>query len=76
MRGHLPQQPTFMSATGTDYDMYNIVATKDGSSNSQIHGVDNLIEISIALVAGDADSLVVENKLNGYFAGVFPNVIL
>ena len=56
--------------------MYNIVATKDGSSNSQIHGVDNLIEISIALVAGDADSLVVENKLNGYFAGVFPNVIL
>ena len=75
-RGHLPQQPTFMSATGTDYDMYNIVATKDGSSNSQIHGVDNLIEISIALKEGDADSAIVEAKLNGYFAGVFPSVVL
>lgn len=75
-RGHLPQQPTFMSATGTDYDMYNIVATKDGSSNSQIHGVDNLIEISIALKEGDADSAVVEAKLNGYFAGVFPALSL
>ena len=75
-RGHLPQQPTFMSATGTNYDMYNIVATKDGSSNSQIHGVDNLIEVSIALKAGDADSAVVEAKLNGYFAGVFPALAL
>ena len=75
-RGHLPQQPTFMSATGTNYDMYNIVATKDGSSNSQIHGVDNLIEISIALKEGDADSAVVEAKLNGYFAGVFPALSL
>ena len=75
-RGHLPQQPTFMSATGTNYDMYNIVATKDGSSNSQIHGVDNLIEISIALKEGDADSAIVEAKLNGYFAGVFPSVVL
>ena len=58
------------------YDMYNITATKDGSSNSQIHGVDNLIEISIALKEGDADSAVVEAKLNGYFAGVFPALSL
>ena len=75
-RGHLPKQPTLESATGSNYDMYSIVATKDGSSHSQIHGVDNLIEISIALIAGDADSLVVENKLNAYFSNVFPNVIL
>lgn len=75
-RGHLPKQPTLESATGSNYDMYSIVATKDGSSHSQIHGVDNLIEVSIAAIAGNANSLVVENKLNAYFSGVFPNVIL
>ena len=76
MRGHLPQQPTLESVTSSNYDMYSIVATKDGSSASQINGVDNLIEINIALVEGDADSLIVENKLNAYFAGEFPAVIL
>ena len=76
MRGHLPQQPTLESATGTNYDMYSIVATKDGSSSSQINGVDNLIELNVAAVAGDADSLIFENKLNAYFTGVFPAVIL
>lgn len=75
-RGHLPQQPTLESAVTSEYDMYSIVATKDGSSASQINGVDNLIEINIAAIQGNANSLVVENKLNGYFAGVFPNVIL
>ena len=55
--------------------MYSIVATKDGSSASQINGVDNLIEINVA-AKGDADSAVVESKLNGYFAGVFPSVVL
>ena len=76
MRGHLPKQPTLESATGTNYDMYSIVSTKDGSSSSQINGVDNLIELNLALVAGDADSAVVEAKLNSYFAGVFPSVVL
>ena len=76
MRGHLPQQPTLESVTGTNYDMYSIVATKDGSSSSQINGVDNLIELNVAAVAGDADSLIFENKLNAYFTGVFPAVIL
>jgi len=71
-----PNTPTSQAATGTTYDMYAIAATKDGSSSSQINGVDNLIEINLALVAGDADSLVVENKLNAYFASNFPNVIL
>tara|TARA_R110002020_G_scaffold425551_3_gene634981 strand:- start:508 stop:1434 length:927 start_codon:yes stop_codon:yes gene_type:complete len=64
MRGHLPKQPTLASATATNYDMYSIVATKDGSSSSQINGVDNLIEISIAFVAGNADGLIFEGKLN------------
>ena len=76
MRGHLPQQPTLESATGTNYDMYSIVATKDGSSSSQINGVDNLIELNVAAVAGNADSLIFENKLNAYFTGSFPAVIL
>jgi len=75
-RLELPNAPTTQAATGTNYDMYSLVATKDGSSASQINGVDNLIELNIALVAGDADSLVVENKLNAYLAGSFPNVIL
>ena len=76
MRGHLPKQPTLESVTSTNYDMYSIVATKDGSSASQINGVDNLIELNVAAIAGNADSLIFENKLNAYFAGVFPNVIL
>ena len=71
-----PNAPTAQAATGTNYDMYAIAATKDGSSSSQINGVDNLIEVNVALVAGDADSLVVENKLNAYFASNFANVIL
>ena len=56
--------------------MYSIVSTKDGSSSSQINGVDNLIELNLALVAGNTDSAVVEAKLNSYFAGVFPSVVL
>tara|TARA_Y100001963_G_scaffold100018_1_gene137680 strand:- start:666 stop:1601 length:936 start_codon:yes stop_codon:yes gene_type:complete len=71
-----PIAPTTQAATGSNYDMYSIVATKDGSSASQINGVDNLIELNVAAIAGDADSAIFENKLNGYFAGVFPNVTL
>ena len=56
--------------------MYSLVATKDGSSSSQIHGVDNLIEINIGLKPGDADSGIVENKINQYLAGAFTFVIL
>ena len=76
MRGHLPQQPTLESVTTNEYDMYSIVATKDGSSHSQINGVDNLIELNVAAIQGDADSLIFENKLNAYFTGNFPAVIL
>jgi hypothetical protein len=61
-----PVAPTTYAdgTTPATYDMYSIVATKDGSSSSQINGVDNLIEISIAIVAGDADGLIFEGKLN------------
>jgi len=50
--------------------MYHLVATKDGSSHSQIHGVDNLIEIYIALPAGDADNVAFEAAANSYAASV------
>tara|TARA_R110002020_G_scaffold466708_1_gene689432 strand:- start:4387 stop:5325 length:939 start_codon:yes stop_codon:yes gene_type:complete len=75
-RLELPNTPTNQVLTTNTYDMYSLVATKDGSSSSQIHGVDNLIEINLGLKPGDADSLVVENKINAYLAGLFPNVIL
>jgi len=71
-----PITPASQAVTGNAYNMYVIAATKDGSSSSQINGVDNLIEINVALVAGDADSGIVENKLNAYFAGSFTAVIL
>jgi len=75
-RLELPNAPTNQVLITNTYDVYSLVATKDGSSSSQIHGVDNLIELNIGLKPGDADSLVVENKLNAYLAGSFPNVIL
>ena len=71
-----PITPASQTVTGNAYDMYVIAATKDGSSASQINGVDNLIEINVALEAASAESLVVENKLNAYFASNFANVIL
>ena len=68
-RVQLPNAPTTTAVAATDYDVYNIVATKDGSSSSQIHGVDNLIEINIAMPtdasgAGSAYGLIFEGKLN------------
>ena len=75
-RLELPNTPAAQVQAGTNYNMYNLVATKDGSSHSQIHGVDNLIEISLALKTNDANTNVVQNILNGYFIGVFPSLIL
>ena len=71
-----PITPASQAVTGTAYDMYVIAATKDGSSASQINGVDNLIEINVALEDSSAHSTVVEAKLNGYFAGNFANLTL
>jgi hypothetical protein len=71
-RLELPNTPALSAVNTNNYNMYNIVATKDGSSHSQIHGVDNLIEITIALLdGGNANSAAVQADLNGYFTGAF-----
>jgi hypothetical protein len=67
-RLELPNTPTAHVDTGETYDMYNIVATKDGSSSSQINGVDNLIEITIAFDNDTATlTSALEGVLNPYF---------
>ena len=61
----------------TNYDMYTIVATKDGSTSPQIKGVDNLMEIYIAITTGDADVAIFENLVNPWMASVnFANITL
>jgi len=69
-RRNLPIQPTLHAVASSNYDMATIVATKDGSTSPQIKGVDNLIEISIALVdvAGTGASLAIDAGLNSYMA--------
>ena len=70
-RLELPNTPALTAVVGTTYDMYSIVATKDGSSSSQINGVDNLIEISIAMDPSTAAvTQALESQLNGYMASV------
>lgn len=72
-----PIAPVSYAVAGTNYDLWHIAATKDGSSSSQIHGVDNLIDITIANTAGSGvNALEIESKLNSYFAGMFPVVTL
>ena len=63
-----PVAPTTYTdiTTPTTYDMYHIAATKDGSSASQIHGVDNVIDITLAVKAGQAGGVILENQLNPY----------
>ena len=68
-RGHLPNTPAETALVGGQYDMYHIAATKDGSSSSQINGVDNIIEINIALDRSTAAiTQAFESVLNGYLA--------
>ena len=62
-----PASTALSSVNGGAYDMYHIVATKDGSSHSQIHGVDNLIEIYIAMDNNTATiTQALEGALNPY----------
>ena len=61
-RVQLPKTPLTTADTAETYDMYNIVATKDGSSASQINGVDNLMEVSIAF---DNDTATLTQALEG-----------
>ena len=71
IRRNLPVTPATTALTSGTYDMYHIAATKDGSSSSQIHGVDNIIEINIALDNGTAAvTQAFESVLNGYLASV------
>tara|TARA_R110002096_G_scaffold40299_4_gene109677 strand:- start:963 stop:1901 length:939 start_codon:yes stop_codon:yes gene_type:complete len=68
-RLELPNTPGLTAVVGTAYDMYTIAATKDGSSASQINGVDNLIEINIAMDPSTAAiTNLFESQLNGYLA--------
>ena len=62
-----PITPSTTAVTGDSYDMYHIAATKDGSSASQIHGVDNVIELNIAFDNGTAAlTAALEDTLNTY----------
>ena len=63
-----PNTPTTYTdvSTPTTYDMYHIACTKDGSSASQIHGVDNVIDITLAVKSGQAGGVILENQLNPY----------
>jgi len=66
-RVQLPNTPALTAEVAEPYDMYCIAATKDGSSRSQIHGVDNLIEINIAFDSGTAAlTSALEGVLNPY----------
>jgi len=66
-----PVAPNTNAVVGTNYDVWNVVATKDGSSASQIHGVDNLIDISVANSTGSgANALSFENRMNNYLGSV------
>ena len=77
-RVQLPVTPTQTAVTGDSYDMYHIAATKDGSSASQINGVDNIIELNIAFDNGTAAlTQALEGVLNPYLNSAgFGNVNL
>jgi len=64
-RAGIPKNPLNYSVLATAYDVYSIAATKDGSSQSQVHGVDNIMEIAIATANG-AGAADIEAKLNPY----------
>ena len=65
-RRNLPIPPATTAVAATGYDVYNIVATKDGSTTSAINGVDNLIEIMIVLDSSGTGQSAFEGQLNPY----------
>ena len=74
-----PVAPSNTAVNTTGYDMFNIVSTKDGSSSSQIHGVDNLIDLNIAFSssASAAQLNALQGVLNNYFTSAgFPALSL
>ena len=71
------QQPiapaTSVDVANDTYDMYSLVVTKDGSTTSGINGVDNLIEISIALdITTATTTSAFEAQINGLLIGFTP----
>ena len=76
-RLELPIAPT-TSVDPTDaYDMYHLVVGKKSKFASEINGVDNRIEIYIAIPDGASAQGVFQNKLNGYLASLdFPAIDL
>ena len=77
-RREQPVTPTSTAVKTDTYDMYHIACTKDGSSSSQIHGVDNIIELNIAFDNGTAAlTQALEGVLNPYLNSAgFGNVNL
>ena len=75
-RIHIPNTPDTYTAVASTYNMYSIVATKDGSTSPQIKGVDNLIEIYIAFVIDATDNPIFEGKINPYMADAGFNQIV
>tara|TARA_R110000796_G_scaffold10289_1_gene34316 strand:- start:3022 stop:3954 length:933 start_codon:yes stop_codon:yes gene_type:complete len=69
-----PNAPATTVDVTVTYDIITIVATKDGSTTSSINGVDNLIQIDIAMqampvdgdTAADAVLDVLQTALNAY----------
>ena len=68
-RIHLPNTPANTTVAGKSYDMYHIAATKDGSSSSQINGVDNEVNIAFDLTTAGLTGAL-ESVLNGYLGSV------
>ena len=74
-RRNLPNTPDLATKVGSTYDMVSIVSTKDGSTSSgQIHGVDNLDEIVIALKAGAGSLWGNASSFVGNLNILFPNL--
>ena len=69
-RRNLPKTPAATAVAATTYDVYNVVASKDGSTSSGINGVDNLIEIMIVLDNSGTGQQAFESQLNGYIGSV------
>tara|TARA_R110002096_G_scaffold154090_2_gene318145 strand:- start:3062 stop:4003 length:942 start_codon:yes stop_codon:yes gene_type:complete len=67
-----PNAPATAALGAAAYDIITIVATKDGSTTSSINGVDNLIQIDIAVkeMANDTVIDALQLAINAYTTGL------
>lgn len=65
----MPNEPALAAVGSSSYSVITIVATKDGSTTSAINGVDNLIEINIAML-DDAKLETLQTAINAYFTSI------